>query len=149
MLYRKARTAAISRKGEAKSAHQPAIKKNAMPATASSTAPTMGANSASTEPISPIKMTSKPKKKCDGLLVIPATLPRTCKEEYKRLTTKARTTPTRPTISASVRKVNCATDLLLLRPGNFPAPFVPFFRSDALALESIKQKHKAIHHPKD
>jgi len=35
-------------------------KENAMPATASSTPPTMGTNAASTEPISPIRMTSNP-----------------------------------------------------------------------------------------
>jgi hypothetical protein len=97
----------------------------------------MGANSTSTEPIRPIKMTSNPKKKCDGLLTIPLTLLKTCKEEYKRLTIKAMTTPTRPVISARMRVENCTTDLLLLRPGYAPAPVVPLLRSDALALESI------------
>jgi len=113
MLYRKARKAAISRKGEARSAHQPAIKKNAMPATSSSTTPTVGINRANSEPTSPIKMTIKPQKKCDWSLVIPVILPRTWREEYKRLMIKARTTPKRPIIRASVRTVNCSIGFLL------------------------------------
>src|SRR5260221_6797797 len=61
----------------------------------------------------PDQMTSKPKKKCDWLLVIPATLPKTWKVEYKMLITKATTTPKRPMSIASVRMVNCMIDLLL------------------------------------
>src|SRR5258708_17833038 len=108
-----ARRATTSRKGKGRTAPQPKMKKNATPATTSSTAPTMGVNSTISEPINPIKMTSKPKKKCDWLLVIPVTLPKTWKVEYKMLITKATTTPKRPMSIASVRIVNCIIDLLL------------------------------------
>jgi hypothetical protein len=79
-------------------------------------------------------MTSIPKRKCIGLLMTPLTLPMTCKEEYKRLTIKAMTTPTRPVIMARMRRENRTTAVLLGRPEHAPAPFVPLFRSDALAL---------------
>jgi hypothetical protein len=68
----------------------------------------VGINRANSEPTSPIKMTIKPQKKCVWSFVIPVILPRTWREEYKRLMIKARTTPMRPVIRASVRIVNCS-----------------------------------------
>ena len=104
--------AAMNRKGDASSAHQPAIKKKATPDITNSTTATVGVNMARIEPTSPIRTTARPQKKCDWSAVIPKVLPRTWKEEYRMLMIKAMTTPTSPRIRAIVRRT---VDFLLIK----------------------------------